>query len=86
MAYQLYLNEKRARPSWDLFAVLYAVRPNEPYWIIQKEGYNHIFANGTNEWRKEDKPNHWLLDVKSENKRHIKDLMNTLMASAPKAN
>ncbi len=84
MAYKLYLGDKPARPSWDLFAVLYAARPNEPYWIMQKEGYNHIFENGTNEWREKNKPNHWLLQVETDKKDSIKKLMNQLMATSPK--
>ncbi len=83
MAYKLYLGERPARNSWDLFAVLYAVWPDEPYWIIQKEGYNHIFENGTNEWRKEKTPNHWLLKIKSDKKEHVKNLMNELMVLPP---
>ncbi len=81
MAYKLYLGDKPARPSWDLFAVLYAVRPDEPYWILQKEGQNHIFENGTNEWREEDNPNHWLLQVETEKKTDIKNLMNQLIST-----
>ena len=81
IAYRLYLGERPARPSWDLIAVLYAVRPNEPYWILQREGYNHIFENGTNEWRAENKANHSLLTVEPEKKGYIKALMNKLMAN-----
>lgn len=86
MAYKLYLGERAARNSWDLFAVLYAVRPDEPYWIMQKEGYNHIFENGTNEWRKENNPNHWLLKIKSDKKVYVKNLMNELMVLSPESN
>ncbi|MBZ0254979.1 nucleoside hydrolase [bacterium] len=83
-AYQLYLGEKPARPSWDLFAVLYAVRPNEDFWILQKEGYNHIFDNGTNEWRERDNPNHWLLLMKDDKKPYVKNWMNEMIAAPPK--
>lgn len=83
MAYRLYLGDKPARPSWDLFAVLYAVRPDEPFWIVQKEGHNHIFENGTNEWRDDDWPNHWLLHIKPDQKPLVKKVMNELMSSQP---
>ena len=83
-AYQLYLGDKPARPSWDLFAVLYAVRPDEPYWVMQKEGRNHIFENGTNEWRDDDNPNHWLLNIQPDQKIFVKTLMNESMAAPPK--
>lgn len=84
-AYQLYLGDRPARPSWDLFAVLYAVRPGEPYWRMQKEGHNHIFENGTNEWREGDNPNHWLLGIDPDEKDHVKNLMNGLMSAPPAA-
>jgi hypothetical protein len=66
-----------------LFAVLYAVRPNEPYWSLKKEGHNHIFPNGTNEWREENWPRHSLLQVDETQKDEIKTLMNELMTSSP---
>ena len=39
------------RPSWDPIATLYAVRPDAQFWRLHRGGYNHIFPNGTNEWR-----------------------------------
>jgi inosine-uridine nucleoside N-ribohydrolase len=63
-AYELYLGKQPARPSWDPIAVLYAVRPDAPFWRRRTEGYNHIFPNGTNEWRSEpDSPTHVLLEL-----------------------
>jgi len=63
-AYELYLGKQPARPSWDLIAVLYAVRPDAPFWRRRTEGYNHIFPNGTNEWRSEpDSSTHVLLEL-----------------------
>lgn len=79
LAYKLYLGEKEARPSWDLFAVLYAVRPNASYLRLEKDGRNHIFDNGTNEWREDDDPRHWLLKMDEEKKDEIQNLMNELM-------
>ncbi|MDP8245421.1 MAG: nucleoside hydrolase [Candidatus Hinthialibacter antarcticus] len=83
-AYQLYLGDKPARPSWDLFAVLYAVRPDGPYWIMQKDGRNHIFENGTNEWRDDDNPNHWLLQMQPDQKTFVKNRMNEWISRPPK--
>lgn len=83
LAYKLYLGDKPTRPSWDPITVLYAVRPNEPFWIIQKEGYNHIFENGTNEWREQNKPNHWLLKIDDRYKPYIRNLLNALMVLPP---
>ena len=63
-AYELYLGKQPARPSWDPIAVLYAVRPDALFWRRRTEGYNHIFPNGTNEWRSErDSPTHVLLEL-----------------------
>ncbi len=47
-AYQLYLGNTPARPSWDPIAVLYAVRPGLPVWQVREDGFNEIFPNGTN--------------------------------------
>ena len=65
--YELYLGKQPARPSWDPIAVLYAVRPNASFWRRRTEGYNHIFPNGTNEWRIEpDSSTHVLLELALE--------------------
>ncbi|MBI1369776.1 MAG: nucleoside hydrolase [Planctomycetes bacterium] len=53
-AYKLYLGNAPARPSWDETALLFAVRPDAPYWHLLTTGSNHIFPNGTNRW--EDTP------------------------------
>ena len=38
--------------------------PMPPFWRRRTEGYNHIFPNGTNEWRSEpDSPTHVLLEL-----------------------
>lgn len=61
-AYELYLGNAPARPSWDEIAVLYAARPNAPFWRKCTDGCNHIFPNGTNEWRnRPDSGTHALL-------------------------
>lgn len=83
VAYRLFLGDRPARNSWDLFAVLYAVRPQQPFWLMQKEGYNHIFDNGTNEWRDTNQENHWLLKVDPNAKDDIKATMNELIALPP---
>ena len=48
-AYELYTNFK-GRPSWDLTAVLAAVRDPNLYWSVQSSGYCKVNSNGTNEW------------------------------------
>jgi purine nucleosidase len=54
-AYKLYLKNKPTRPSWDQTALLFAVRPDAPYWKLRTKGSNLIHPNGTNRWV--DKPN-----------------------------
>ena len=56
LAYKLYLKKKKkpARSSWDQIALLFAVRPNAPYWKLRTKGSNLIYPNGTNRWV--DKP------------------------------
>ena len=49
-AYKLYLGDRPARPSWDQVALLFAVRPDGPYWKLRKKGSNLIYSNGTNRW------------------------------------
>lgn len=82
--YDLYLKGKPGRPSWDLVAVLYAVSPNEPFWELQKEGYNHLFPNGTNQWRPTpDNPRHKLLHLKPGTKPQVQSILNTLISRRP---
>ncbi len=48
-AYELYTNFK-GRPSWDLTAVLAAIRNPNRYWGIESNGNCKVNANGSNEW------------------------------------
>lgn len=83
VAYKLYLGDTPARPSWDLIATLYAVRPDAEFWQIHEQGYNHILDNGTNEWRDEDKYNHHLLQLKSGQKQALTKKLEDLMSAPP---
>jgi hypothetical protein len=59
-AYELYFGgQAKNRHAADPIAVMVAVRgPGEP-WKLVREGYNHIFPNGTHEWRESpDNPLH----------------------------
>ncbi|MFH5804957.1 nucleoside hydrolase [Alienimonas sp. DA493] len=86
-AYELYLGDKPARPSWDPIAVLYAVRPDAPFWHVREQGFNEIFPNGTNAWREEpDDPRHRLLEwADGTEKNAVQDLLNELMTRPPAA-
>jgi hypothetical protein len=55
-AYEHYFGGQAAnRHSADQIAVMVAVHGSGPPWQLVTEGYNHIFPNGTHEWR--DRPN-----------------------------
>jgi len=83
-AYDLYLGKAPARPSWDLIATLYAVRPEASIWRLQKRGYNHIFPNGTNEWRDQpDSPTHRLLLLADGAETELKTTLDGLMIQPP---
>ncbi|NNJ25437.1 nucleoside hydrolase [Alienimonas chondri] len=84
-AYKLYLGDKPARPSWDPIVVLYAVRPDAPFWTVREEGFNEIFPNGTNAWRSEpNDPRHRLLEfTDGVEKKDVRDAMNELMTREP---
>ncbi len=85
--YDLYLGNKPGRPSWDLIAVLYAVRPDEPFWRLEEQGYNHIFPNGTNEWRQSpDDPRHKLLHLEDGTQPKVQSILEELIARPPARN
>lgn len=52
-AYDLYpgTNVNGERPSWDLTAVLYAVRGGGDFWRVVKDEHLTISADGTTRWR-----------------------------------
>ncbi len=83
--YELYLRGKPGRPSWDPIAVLYAVRPDESFWRLDEQGYNHIFPNGTNEWRQTpDDPRHKLLKLQPQTKVKVQSIIENLIACSPR--
>ncbi len=82
--YDLYLKKKPTRPSWDQVALLYAVRPHASCWQVNSSGYNHIFPNGTNQWRSQpDNPNHRLVAIKPEMRLQVQEIIDQLMAHVP---
>lgn len=84
--YELYLGQRPSRPSWDQISSLFAVLGAEPYWQLRSEGYNHIFPNGTNEWRAEpDDPRHVLIEWKPNAKEACRERIESLMVTAPRS-
>jgi inosine-uridine nucleoside N-ribohydrolase len=63
-AYQIFLKgrNRNYHHSADLIAVYVAIKGHQPYFKVIKEGYNHIFENGTQVWRLEpDNPKHFII-------------------------
>ena len=85
-AYDLYLGSKAARPSWDQVVVLYGVRPNASYWTLLDKGCNHIFNNGTNQWREEPDKDHFLLQYADGARQRVRDVIENLMSTPPPVN
>jgi inosine-uridine nucleoside N-ribohydrolase len=82
--YELYLGKSPTRPSWDLIATVYAVRPDAKFWHLRTKGYNHIFENGTNQWRDEPTKNHVLVELDADGKREVREIIESLMVAPPK--
>ncbi len=83
-AYEIYLGKTPTRPSWDPIAVLYAVRPDAPFWNIRATGHNHIFPNGCNEWREGPPTNHRLLELRPGAADEVRATLDELMIQPPK--
>jgi len=81
-AYELY-NQFRGRSSWDQTAVLYAVRGGDKYWSIHTKGYNHVSADGSNEWRTSPDKDHGYL-VKRTDPGELASIIDELMLQEPR--
>ncbi len=82
--YELYLGEKPTRPSWDLIAVLYGVRPDAAFWEVHRGGHNHIFENGTNQWREGAESNHRLVTAREGVAVELRETLDELMVREPR--
>lgn len=49
-SYEWYVEEGQTRPSWDLTAVLYAVRGSMPYWDLVQGSIEVDIMTGENQW------------------------------------
>ena len=82
--YELYLGDRPTRSSWDQVALLYAARPDAPFWRFRTKGYNHIFPNGTNQWRDEpDRENHKLVEFPPDSREPLAGIIEELMVRPP---
>ena len=83
-AYKLHLGNNPTRPSWDQAALLYAVRPHADLWREGRGGYNHVFPNGTTEWRPEPaNDRHRWVKLKPGREPELTALIDDLMAAPP---
>ena len=81
-AYELHTSFK-GRPSWDLTAVLAAVRDPNLYWTIELNGYCKVNANGTNEWSLTPHRGHSYLVAKVPPS-DVANLLDNLLTLSPK--
>ena len=77
--YELYLGETKTRPSWDPIGVLIGVRSEADFWKIHTNGHNHIFENGTNQWRNGPETNHRLVQLQPDAAKRLRDTLDQLM-------
>jgi hypothetical protein len=82
-AYALYLGKRPTRSSWDQVAVLFAVRPDAAFWQLRTTGYNHLFENGTNQWRDEPDKDHVLVELKPDTRAGVESTIEALMVRPP---
>ena len=83
--YKLYLRERKTRPSWDPIGVLFGVRSKADLWKIHIGGRNHIFDNGTNQWRDGPETNHRLVQLQPDSEERLRKTLDELMVKGPRA-
>jgi hypothetical protein len=72
----------RGRSSWDLTAVLAAVRDPTLYWTVEADGYCQVNADGSNEWFPTPNRGHSYLVAKTPLS-DLVELINDLLIQAP---
>ena len=71
------------RPSWDLTAVLAAVRDPHIYWDVSPNGRCKVSSIGTNKWEPSPDLGHTYLIKKAPSQGFITDLLNRFLISPP---
>ncbi len=69
--------------SADLVAVLIAVRGTQPYFDTICEGYNHVFEDGTHEWRPSPNKDECYI-LPKDNIEEVTEILNELMTEEGK--
>ena len=83
-AYRSYMKMPYDRPTWDLTAVLYAVRPDEGYFSLSPPGTITVLPDGSSHFEPSASGNHRYLIIKDDQKARTLETM-ILLASEPPA-
>lgn len=79
-SYEVYCNGNRE--SWDLTAVLYAVRGEEPFWKLHEYGEIKVDDKGVTTWKESTKKKHSYL-IELTNPSEVEDELNKLLLKQP---
>jgi inosine-uridine nucleoside N-ribohydrolase len=83
-AYRCYMKMPYDRPTWDLTAVLYAVRADENYFSLSPPGTIAVLPDGGSHFEPSPNGNHRYLILKDEQRARTLEAM-ILLASEPPA-
>ena len=82
-AYRAYKKMPYDRPTWDLTAVLYAVRPNGGFFTLSKKGTISVDEKGKTELRPDPKGNHRYLILDPSMRKAVLDALVQLSSRPP---
>lgn len=83
-AYRSYMKMPYDRPTWDLTAVLYAVRPDDGYFSVSPPGIITVLPDGSSRFDRSADGNHRCLVLTAEQEGRTLEAM-ILLASQPPA-
>jgi inosine-uridine nucleoside N-ribohydrolase len=83
-AYRSYMKMPYDRPTWDLTAVLYAVRPNGRYFSLSQPGTITVLPDGSSRFEPSPAGNHRYLRLTDEQRARTLETL-ILLASEPPA-
>ena len=83
-AYRYYNNEYHDQPSWDLTAVLYAIRPNRGYFDLSAKGQVHYDDQGYTYFREDPKASHQYLIASPGQAERVKEALADFASQPPK--
>jgi len=83
-AYRSYMKMPYDRPTWDLTAVLYAVRPDENYFSLSLPGTITVLPDGSSHFEPSANGHHRYLIIKDEQRARTLEAM-IILASEPPA-